>query len=102
MRSLGTTNADTELKLGTYVGDGADNRSITGMGANLTVITLGDGDDSVFRCTCEEPGDLARLTLLVDEADCPLGAVRHGEAGLFLQLPGHFTIVALMGVAIVV
>ncbi len=39
-----------ELKLGTYVGDGTDNRSITGVGFQpVWVITLGDGDDSIFR-----------------------------------------------------
>jgi hypothetical protein len=47
--------AGAELKLGTYVGDGADNRNITGLGITpVWVITLGDGDDSAFR-----PGPLA-------------------------------------------
>ena len=42
--------AGSELKLGSYVGNGADNRSITGVGFQPDwVITLGDGDDSVFR-----------------------------------------------------
>ena len=47
--------AGAELKLGTYAGDGADNRNITGVGFTpIWVITLGDGDDSAFR-----PGPLA-------------------------------------------
>lgn len=42
--------AGTALKLGSYVGDGLDNRSITGVGFQpVWVVTLGDGDDSWFR-----------------------------------------------------
>jgi hypothetical protein len=47
--------AGSDLTVGSYVGNGADNRSITGAGFQpVWVITLGDGDDSVFR-----PGPLA-------------------------------------------
>lgn len=42
--------AGDELKLGTYVGDGTDNRSITGVGFQpVWVGTLGDGDNSILR-----------------------------------------------------
>jgi hypothetical protein len=42
--------AGSDLKVGSYVGNGVDNRSITGVGFQpVWVITLGDGDDSVFR-----------------------------------------------------
>ena len=42
--------AGDELKLGTYVGDGTDNRSVTGVGFQpVWVGALGDGSDSVFR-----------------------------------------------------
>ena len=42
--------AGDELKLGTYVGDGTDNRSITGVGFQpVFVATFGDGNDSIFR-----------------------------------------------------
>ena len=45
----------SDLQIGSYVGNGSDNRSITGVGFQpVWVITLGDGDDSVFR-----PGPLA-------------------------------------------
>ncbi|MCJ7492297.1 MAG: hypothetical protein MUP15_09155 [Dehalococcoidia bacterium] len=47
--------AGSDLHVGSYVGNGADNRSITGVGFQpVWVITHGDGDDSVFR-----PGPLA-------------------------------------------
>jgi len=47
--------AGSELDVGSYVGNGADNRSITGVGFQpVWVITLGDGSDSAFR-----PGPLA-------------------------------------------
>jgi hypothetical protein len=47
--------AGAELKLGTYTGNGTDNRNIAGLGITPAwLITLGDGDDSVFR-----PGPLA-------------------------------------------
>jgi hypothetical protein len=47
--------AGSDLTVGSYVGNGADNRSITGVGFQpVWVITLGDGDDSAFR-----PGPLA-------------------------------------------
>ena len=40
----------TALKVGSYVGDGLDNRSITGVGFQpIWAMTLGDGDDSWFR-----------------------------------------------------
>jgi len=42
--------AGSDLKVGSYVGNGVDNRSIIGVGFQpVWVITLGDGDDSVFR-----------------------------------------------------
>ena len=42
--------AGGDLKVGSYVGNGVDNRSIIGVGFQpVWVITLGDGDDSVFR-----------------------------------------------------
>jgi len=42
--------AGDELELGTYAGDGSDNRSITGVGFQpVWVATFGDGNDSVFR-----------------------------------------------------
>jgi hypothetical protein len=42
--------AGAELALGTYLGDGADNRSIGGLGFQPRwVATLGDGNDSMFR-----------------------------------------------------
>ncbi len=42
--------AGSNLHLGTYVGNGADNRSIAGVGFQpVWVITLGDGNDSAFR-----------------------------------------------------
>ena len=45
----------TDLKVGSYSGDGLDNRSISGVGFQPSwVITLGDGEDSWFR-----PGTLA-------------------------------------------
>jgi hypothetical protein len=44
-----------DLSVGSYVGDGSDDRSITGVGLEpVWVITLGDGSDSVFR-----PGPIA-------------------------------------------
>jgi uncharacterized membrane protein len=40
----------SDLTVGSYIGNGVDNRSITGVGFQpVWVITLGDGDDSVFR-----------------------------------------------------
>ena len=40
----------SDLHVGTYVGNGVDNRSISGVGLQpVWVITLGDGSDSVFR-----------------------------------------------------
>ncbi|MGB2693942.1 MAG: hypothetical protein WBD55_02005 [Dehalococcoidia bacterium] len=48
-----------ELKLGTYVGDGTDNRSITGVGFQAEwVATLGDGNEAIFR-TASFSGDAA-------------------------------------------
>lgn len=42
--------AGDELVLGTYLGDGNDDRSITGIGFKPEwVATIGDGDDSIFR-----------------------------------------------------
>jgi hypothetical protein len=42
--------AGEELSLGTYVGDGADNRSISGAGFQPELVaTFGDGNDSFFR-----------------------------------------------------
>jgi type II secretory pathway pseudopilin PulG len=42
--------AGSDLAVGSYVGNGADNRSITGVGFQpIWVVTLGDGSDSVFR-----------------------------------------------------
>ena len=42
--------AGSDLKVGTYVGNGVDNRSITGVGFQpVWVVTIGDGSDSVFR-----------------------------------------------------
>lgn len=42
--------AGTDLKVGSYTGDGLDNRSITGVEFQPEwVITLGDGEDSWFR-----------------------------------------------------
>ena len=42
--------AGAELKLGSYVGNGVDNRSITGVGFQpVWVLTMGDGNDSWFR-----------------------------------------------------
>ena len=42
--------AGSDLSVGSYVGNGSDNRSISGVGFQpVWVITLGDGDDSVFR-----------------------------------------------------
>ena len=47
--------AGSDMKVGSYVGNGVDNRSITGVGFQPAwVVTLGDGNDSVFR-----PGPLA-------------------------------------------
>jgi hypothetical protein len=47
--------AGTDLKVGSYTGDGLDNRSIVGVGFQPDwAITLGDGEDSWFR-----PGTLA-------------------------------------------
>ena len=47
--------AGDELELGSYVGDGTDDRSIGGLSFPPDwVVTLGDGNDSVFR-----PGSLA-------------------------------------------
>ena len=47
--------AGSDMKVGSYVGNGADNRSITGVGLQpVWAVTLGDGDDSIFR-----PGPLA-------------------------------------------
>ncbi len=47
--------AGSDMKVGSYVGNGVDNRSITGVGLQpVWVVTLGDGDDSIFR-----PGPLA-------------------------------------------
>jgi len=42
--------AGSDLHVGSYLGNGVDNRSITGVGFQpVWVVTLGDGDDSVFR-----------------------------------------------------
>jgi hypothetical protein len=42
--------AGSDLAVGSYVGNGADNRSITGVGFQpIWVVTLGDGSDSAFR-----------------------------------------------------
>ena len=42
--------AGDELKLSTYVGNGSDNRSITGIGFQpVWVATFGDGNNSIFR-----------------------------------------------------
>jgi len=42
--------AGSDLAVGTYTGDGHDNRSISGVGLQpVWVITMGDGDDSIFR-----------------------------------------------------
>jgi len=42
--------AGSDLEVGSYPGNGVDNRSITGVGFQpVWVITLGDGDDSAFR-----------------------------------------------------
>ena len=42
--------AGSDLRVGSYVGNGGDNRSITGVGFQpVWVMTMGDGDDSVFR-----------------------------------------------------
>ncbi|MGA2286222.1 MAG: hypothetical protein ABSG55_08135 [Dehalococcoidia bacterium] len=42
--------AGCDLVVGSYVGNGADNRSISGVGFQPAwVVTLGDGNDSVFR-----------------------------------------------------
>ncbi len=42
--------AGSDLKVGTYVGNGVANRSISGVGFRpVWAITLGDGSDSVFR-----------------------------------------------------
>lgn len=42
--------AGTDLKVGSYVGDGLDDRSITGVGFQpVWVVTLGDGSDSLMR-----------------------------------------------------
>ena len=42
--------AGSDLSVGTYVGNGSDNRSITGVGFQpVWVVTLGDGEDSAFR-----------------------------------------------------
>ncbi len=47
--------AGSDMKVGSYVGNGVDNRSITGVGFQpVWVVTLGAGNDSVFR-----PGPLA-------------------------------------------
>jgi len=47
--------AGSDLTVGSYVGNGVDNRSISGVGLQpVWLITLADGDDSVFR-----PGPLA-------------------------------------------
>ncbi len=47
--------AGSDMNVGSYVGNGADNRSITGVGFQpVWVVTLGDGNDSVFR-----PGPLS-------------------------------------------
>jgi len=47
--------AGSDLRVGSYAGDNNDNRPITGVGFQpVWVITLGDGDDSVFR-----PGPLS-------------------------------------------
>ena len=51
--------AGNELKLGTYVGDGNDDRSVTGVGFQPEwVATFGDGNDSVFR-PASVAGDIA-------------------------------------------
>jgi len=60
--------AGAELKLGTYVGNGADNRSITGVGFQPDwVMTLGAGDDSVFR-----PGTAAGDASFLFDGTSPL------------------------------
>lgn len=42
--------AGSDLSVGTYVGDGSDDRSITGVGfQSVWVITMGDGDKAIFR-----------------------------------------------------
>jgi hypothetical protein len=42
--------AGSDLAVGSYTGDGSDNRSISGVGFQpVWVITMGDGDDSIFR-----------------------------------------------------
>ena len=42
--------AGTDLHVGSYVGDGTDNRSIAGVGFQpVWVVTMGDGDDSFVR-----------------------------------------------------
>ncbi|MGH7484095.1 MAG: DUF7483 domain-containing protein [bacterium] len=42
--------AGDELKVSSYVGNGVDDRSITGVGLQpIWVITMGDGNDSLFR-----------------------------------------------------
>jgi hypothetical protein len=42
--------AGTDLRVGSYVGDGTDDRSITGVGFQpVWVVTMGDGDDSWIR-----------------------------------------------------
>jgi hypothetical protein len=60
--------AGAELKLGTYVGNGTDDRSITGVGFHPDwLITLGDGDDSVFR-----PGTIAGDASFLFDGTIPL------------------------------
>ena len=42
--------AGNDLKVGSYVGNGADNRNITGVGFQpIWLVTIGDGSDAVFR-----------------------------------------------------
>jgi hypothetical protein len=72
--------AGAELKLGTYVGNGADNRSITGVGFQPDwLITLGDGDDSVFR-----PGTIAGdASFLTDGSSALVNHIQAMEADGF-------------------
>ena len=53
----------SDLVLGSYVGDGSDDRSITGVGFQpVWVITMGDGDQSMFRPASLSGGNSYRMT----------------------------------------
>jgi prepilin-type N-terminal cleavage/methylation domain-containing protein len=63
--------AGSDLAVGTYTGDGSDNRSISGVGFQpVWVITMGDGQTSMFRPASVSGGNSYQMTGTGQQANC--------------------------------